>query len=311
MLTLAAVAVFAFSTYGSYLFVSYKKAVQESKLLDVPRDLSDRYDRSARTYDSEVDNAEMLMRLGKRRKEMIQKARGNVLEVSCGTGRNMEYYILGERRAVDENGKGVIRGCRSVTFVDQSGEMIQVAREKFEKLYPAFKQVAFRAQDAMEPISPPPGTTMKILPVGVMKEPQFDTVIQTMGLCSLPDPVAYLKHLGEITEPERGQILLLEHGRSYYGWVNRLLDDLAPAHANQHGCWWNRDIGQIIEQSGLEVVESKRWHLGTTWKYVLRPRRKSVDNDNDAEKEMEDVKSKDGEKRSEADGLLAWIQKPS
>lgn len=304
MLTLAAVAVFAFSTYGSYLFVSYKKAVQESKSLEVPRDLSDRYDRSARTYDSEVDKAEMLMRLGKRRKEIIQMARGNVLEVSCGTGRNMEYYILGERRAVDEKGKGVVKGCRSVTFVDQSAEMTQVAREKFEKKYPAFKQVAFRAQDAMDPISPPPGTTMKI-PVG-MKEPQFDTVIQTMGLCSLSDPVAFLKHLGEITEPERGQILLLEHGRSHYGWVNKLLDDLAPAHANQHGCWWNRDIGQIIEQSGLEVVESQRWHLGTTWKYVLRPRRKDAN-----EGQEMDEKSKEVEQKPSADGLLAWIQKPS
>ncbi|EAS32529.3 ubiquinone/menaquinone biosynthesis protein [Coccidioides immitis RS] len=286
MLTLAAVAVFAFSTYGTYLFVSYKKAVEAAKSLDVPHDLSDRYDQSARTYDAEVETAEMLMRLGKRRRELIQMARGNVLEVSCGTGRNFDYYTLGEKRAVDEQGKAAIRGCRSVTFVDQSGEMVQVAREKFEKKYPAFKQVAFRAQDAMEPISPPPGTTIKI-PVG-MKEPKFDTVIETMGLCSTADPVAFLKHLGELTEPEKGQILLLEHGRSYYGWLNKLLDDLAPAHADQHGCWWNRDIGRIVEQSGLEVVESKRWHLGTTWKYVLRPKKETERADKETDIQNQD-----------------------
>ncbi|WEW55042.1 hypothetical protein PRK78_000470 [Emydomyces testavorans] len=303
MLTLAAVAVFAFSTYGTYLFVSYKKAVEASRSLDVPCDLSDRYDRSARTYDSEVDTAEMLMRLGKRRKELVQMARGNVLEVSCGTGRNMDYYTLGEKRGVDENGKAAIRGCRSITFVDQSGEMVQVAREKFEKKYPAFKQVAFRVQDAMGSISPPPGTTMRI-PVGT-KGPKFDTIVQTMGLCSIPDPTAFLKHLGEITEPERGRILLLEHGRSYYGWVNKLLDDLAPAHANQHGCWWNRDIEEIVQQSGLEVVEFKRWHLGTTWRYVLRPRREA-----DTENKT-DTEGKASDKPAAGSGLLTWIQKQS
>ncbi|KAI1923601.1 hypothetical protein LOZ12_000060 [Ophidiomyces ophidiicola] len=271
MLTLAAVAVFAFSTYGTYLLVSYKKAVEASRSLDVPLNLTDRYDRSARTYDSEVNTAEMLMRLGKRRKEIIEMARGNVLEVSCGTGRNMDYYLLGERRGMDAAGKAALRGCRSVTFVDQSGEMVQVAREKFEAKYPAFKQVVFRTQDAMDPILPPTGTTMTI-PMGT-NGPKFDTVVQTMGLCSIADPVAFLKHLADITEPEKGRIVLLEHGRSYYAWVNRLLDDLAPAHADQHGCWWNKDIGDIVQKSGLEVVESKRWHLGTTWRYVLRPKK--------------------------------------
>ena len=96
-----------------------------------------------------------------------------------------------------------------------------------------------------------------------------------MGLCSMPDPVDTLKHLGEITEPQRGRILLLEHGRSHYDWLNRILDNLAPTHADRHGCWWNRDIGAIVRDSGLEVVEEKRWHLGTTWRFVLRPKQDS------------------------------------
>jgi len=29
----------------------------------------------------------------------------------------------------------------------------------------------------------------------------------------------------------------------------------------------------VVRQSGLDVAESKRWHLGTTWRFVLRPRR--------------------------------------
>ena len=93
-----------------------------------------------------------------------------------------------------------------------------------------------------------------------------------MGICSIRNPSAVLAHLGSITKPSTGQILLLEHGRSYYGWLNRILDKTAAAHADKHGCWWNRDIGKIIEDSGLEPVKIRRYHLGTTWWVELKPR---------------------------------------
>jgi methyltransferase OMS1 len=201
-------------------------------------------------------------------------ARGDVLEVSCGTGRNLEYYELGERRGVDAEGKGVIRGCRTLTLVDLSPQMVAITEEKFRQLRPEFTRVLFRAQNAATvPVEKPLVTkTGDIDAQGAREDRYYDTIVQTMGLCSMPHPVATLKHLGSITEPTRGRILLLEHGRSYYGWLNRILDNLAPAHADRHGCWWNRDIGAIVKESGLEVVEEKRWHFGTTWKYVLRPR---------------------------------------
>lgn len=221
------------------------------------------------------------MNLPKRRRELVQKARGNVLEVSCGTGRNLEFYEIGERRGVREgDGKAVVRGCRSLTLLDRSGGMVDVARTKFEDMYPeaAGKEkkgvVRFLVQDAMMPVSAPPiaSSSSPAGKKGSKEEPfKFDTVLQTMGLCSHPDPVSLLTHLSTITEPEKGQILLLEHGRSHYGWLNRILDGLAAAHADRHGCWWNKDIGEVVEKSGLEVVERKRWHLGTTWGFVLRP----------------------------------------
>lgn len=248
----------AIGGYCGYLIASYKREVARAQSLDVPEDVSDRYNRTARTFDADVEMAETLMLMGSKRRELVQMARGNTLEVSCGTGRNLDYYELGERRAVNRSGKADVRGCRSVTFVDLSPEMVAITREKFEKMYPDFKKVAFRVQNAGD-VTPPPGM-------------YYDTVIQTMGLCSMPDPVGTLRHLGSITEPEKGRILLLEHGRSYYDWLNSILDNLAPAHADRHGCWWNRDIGEIVKESGLEVVEEKRWHFGTTWRYVLRPR---------------------------------------
>ncbi|KAL2868322.1 class I SAM-dependent methyltransferase [Aspergillus lucknowensis] len=253
-MTIFGVSVLAMSTYCGYLYASYRREVALAQAMTVPDDVSDRYNHTARTFDADVELSEKLMGMGKKRRDLVQNARGRVLEVSCGTGRNLEYYNLG------------VRGCRSVAFVDLSPEMVEIAKEKFAKLYPGFRRVAFWAQDARK-VYPPSHDREQ------GKVAYYDTIVQTMGLCSMPDPAGTLQHLGAITEPREGRILLLEHGRSHYDWLNRVLDNLAPAHADRHGCWWNRDIGQIVRDSGLEIVEEQRWHFGTTWRYVLRPRR--------------------------------------
>ena len=126
--------------------------------------------------------------------------------------------------------------------------------------HPAYKSCKFLTQSAHDPIEAPSGG--------------FDTVLQTMGLCSTPNPVGLLNHLGTIVNQECGQILLLEHGKSHYGWFNRWLDTSAPQHADKYGCWWNKDIGKIVEESGLEIVKIKRYHLGTTWWIELKPKTK-------------------------------------
>ncbi|KAM5473507.1 hypothetical protein MauCBS54593_002303 [Microsporum audouinii] len=276
VVTVTAVAMFSLSAYAGYLYTTYRRAARSSLSSTADHDVSDRYRTTAASYDSDVDMAERMMWMGRKRRELVRRARGDVLEVSAGTGRNIPYYLLGERRGVDGNGRASVLGCRSVTFVDLWPEMIDIARWKYEKLGSNREKqkgnvdVIFLAQDAMAPVEPPGSRDSKGTRTRTKKE-KFDTVVQTMGLCSHPDPVKLLRHLGSVTEERGGQILLLEHGRGYYGWVNRLLDDLAPAHADRHGCWWNRDIGEIVSQSGLEVVESRRYHLGTTWEFVLRP----------------------------------------
>ncbi|KAL6236901.1 hypothetical protein BDW75DRAFT_205600 [Aspergillus navahoensis] len=292
-MTILGVSALGMSTYCGYLYASYRREVNQAQSLSVPEDVSDRYNYTARTFDADVELSEKLMRLGAKRRDLVRQARGNVLEVSCGTGRNLEYYELGEKRGViDEKGRVGVRGCRSVTFIDLSPEMVAIAKAKFEKLYPGFvgsERVQFRAQDVRDVPPPSLSASGSVLPSESPSELQgqgqgqgqgkgkgqgyYDTIVQTMGLCSMPDPAGALRHLGTITEPQHGRILLLEHGRSHYNWLNRVLDNLAPAHADRHGCWWNRDIGQIIRDSGLEVVEEERYHFGTTWRFILRPKR--------------------------------------
>ncbi|RAK78805.1 class I SAM-dependent methyltransferase [Aspergillus fijiensis CBS 313.89] len=287
VMTVLGVSALGLSAYIGYLYASYRREVTYSQNLSatVPAtaNVTDRYNTTARTFDADVEMSEKLMRLGAKRRDLCRRARGDVLEVSCGTGRNIEYYDFGpvRRGIVDERTGAVgVRGCRSVTLVDLSPQMVEIARRKFEEIYPGDealrRRVEFRVEDAAA-VGGGPSREITGAAVAGQPKPYFDTVVQTMGLCSLPDPVGTLKHLGTLVDPQKGEILLLEHGRSHYAWLNRVLDNLAPAHADRHGCWWNRDIGQIVRESGLEIVEEKRWHFGTTWKYVLRPARKAAE----------------------------------
>lgn len=236
---------FGIGLYTVQLFVSLNREMPER---DIPEDLIDRFDKEAEGYDEKVNTAERLLLMTSKRKALTQKVKGHVLEVSVGTGRNIPYYPT--------------KQCDTVTLLDVSGPMLAVAKRKWKDEQPEyFHRVFFKQQSALDPITPPYGA-----------QDGFDTVLQTMGICSTPEPVRLLQNLEAATK-EDGQILLLEHGKSHYQWLNDILNKTAPAHADEHGCWWNKDIGKIVEESGLEVVEIKRYNLGTTWWVVLKPRK--------------------------------------
>jgi methyltransferase OMS1 len=117
----------------------------------------------------------------------------------------------------------------------------------------------------------------------------FDTVVDTFGLCSFEDPVAALREMARVCRSEEvvegedergaaseggggGRIFLLEHGRSAsHAWLSNILDHFATAHAERWGCYWNRDILALVREAGLEVVEARAFHLGTTHWIVAKP----------------------------------------
>lgn len=248
---------------------------REATTLPTPKvqsDVSSRYDTIASTFDSEVDWTEWSMGITRMRKKMVQEAYGDVLEVSIGTGRNLEYYDW-DFKGFNGVGKsqtwgGIKRGkVKSFTAIDKSGEMLEVAHKKFSTMFPGVLGVRWIIQDATEKIPGPPRNANER---SGNKDAKYDTVIQTMGLCSVADPVGLLKNLGECVKENEGRILLLEHGRAKWDWLNRALDNSAERHAKQFGCWWNRDLGKIVEESGLEVVDIKKRHGGTTWKIELK-----------------------------------------
>jgi len=92
-------------------------------------------------------------------------------------------------------------------------------------------------------------------------------------LCSYEDAVGALREMKRVVKRDGGRVLLLEHGRSEYGWLSNILDHFADAHARRWGCYWNRDILKLIEDAGLEIVEKSTHHLGTTFVIEATPRK--------------------------------------
>ncbi len=201
------------------------------------------FQKIAKVYDDQISRDEFVMGLPLLRRSLLYfNARGNVLEVGAGTGRNLDYYP---------------RNVKKVVLTDASDQMLLQAREKI-KNHSEKKKFQLFVADA---------TTMtKYYP-----ENTFDVVVDTFGLCSFDDPVKVLKELQRVCKPD-GKILLLEHGRSktFEGLTN-YLDKNAERHASNWGCVWNRDLDQIIADAGLVVEKLDTWHFGTTYYVVATP----------------------------------------
>lgn len=158
----------------------------------------------------------------------------------------MKYFPVSENKV------------KGLTFVDSNEPMLRIARREFLKRYPKYaEKVRFLVQDAGDPMRTKTGE-------------RFDTVVQSMGMCSHHSPVKLLNNLGDACKDE-GNIILLEHGKSHYDWLNRILDLGADKHAEKWGCWWNRDIETILGESDLRVQKVSRYHFGTTYWIEAKP----------------------------------------
>ncbi|TVY38843.1 hypothetical protein LSUB1_G005170 [Lachnellula subtilissima] len=88
------ITLFGLSAYLFYLGITLSRPsptpIPSSAALQP--DVSARYDDIAGSFDDKVEWTETLMGISKRRMQLVGMARGDVLEVSVGTGRNLEGY---------------------------------------------------------------------------------------------------------------------------------------------------------------------------------------------------------------------------
>ena len=175
------------------------------------------YDRVARVYD--IYDAPMEWLGGSRRRDrVLGRARGEVLEVGIGTGRNLDRYPRGVR----------------LTGIDVSEGMLRRARLRAERQ----------------------GATVRLQCADVQAlefpDASFDTVTATCVFCSVADPVRGLREVGRVVKPD-GRVLLLEHVRPRNRLGGWLADRLSPLTRRLMGPEINRRTEQNIIWREIEA----------------------------------------------------------
>jgi ubiquinone/menaquinone biosynthesis C-methylase UbiE len=148
--------------------------------------------------------------------------RGDVVELGFGSGLNVPHYPA---------------AVTGVWAVDPS----DVGRRLSQR----------RVHDCPVPVEFA-GLTAELLP---FPDARFDSALSTFTLCTIPDVQGALREVRRVLKPG-GTFHFLEHGRSPDAKVARWQDRLAPVnHALAGGCHLTRDIGALVRDSGLELVD--------------------------------------------------------
>jgi ubiquinone/menaquinone biosynthesis C-methylase UbiE len=151
---------------------------------------------------------------------LLDSARGKVLEIGAGTGANLPLY-----------GPNV----EALTVTEPEAPM---ARRLAKHL-----REQSRAADLVE-------ASAEQLP---LPDGQFDTVVSTLVLCTVPDPLRALREVWRVLKPG-GQLLFLEHVRSDDPKLAKWQDRLNGINRIvAHGCNCNRSTLDVIKQAGFTI----------------------------------------------------------
>ncbi|HXG41141.1 MAG TPA: class I SAM-dependent methyltransferase [Dehalococcoidia bacterium] len=154
------------------------------------------------------------------RADVAGGARGLVLELGCGTGANFPYYRDDARVVATEPDPYML--ARAARRARALGRPIAIVQAVAEAL-------------------PFPDAT-------------FDTVVATLVLCSVDDPLRALAEARRVLRPG-GELRFYEHVRYPAGPLALLQDAVTPIWRwFGAGCHPNRDTPRLFREAGLEVV---------------------------------------------------------
>lgn len=174
--------------------------------------------------------------IAKARSRIVPRATGDVLELGCGGGINLDHY---DRARVTR-----------LSGVDPSPQLLETARAKAKDR--GF-DADFRAGVA------------EALPFA---DGRFDTVLTTFTLCSVQDPDSVLREMRRVLKPG-GSILFLEHGaapdRGPARWQQRI-EPMWKSIAG--GCHLTRPVGNAFRAQGFKLGEYDSRYLPKTPRFL-------------------------------------------
>lgn len=185
------------------------------------------HNRAAGLYINSEWSRENLFGVAKKRRKLFAQAIGNVLDVGCGYGMNFPYLTKADR----------------ITGMDFSPVMLEKARSVIRKLGVTIDLREGNAE-ALD-----------------FADNSFDTVISTLSTCSFYDPIKALQEMRRVCKPE-GKILLIEHGRSTWGWVGKYQDRHVYEQIATGGCRWNQEPQELVKEAGIQILHAERAFAG-------------------------------------------------
>ncbi len=168
----------------------------------------------------------------KARSRIVPQARGDVLELGCGGGINMEFYDSAK--------------ISSFAGLDPSPVLLDRSR------------AAAQAKGLTADIRGGVGEAMPF------DDGAFDTVLVTFTLCSVDDQAQVLREMRRVLKPG-GQALFLEHGGAPDASVQRWQRRIEPIWKRiGGGCHLTRPVIGAYESAGFRVADSEKSYMPKT-----------------------------------------------
>lgn len=188
---------------------------------DYTKSVKNKYNRIAKIYDLIYGFMERKI-MHELRKQLWGNVSGKVLEVGIGTGANIEYYPTDA----------------DITAIDFSENMIEIAARKATKFNRKVNILQMDVQ-ALE-----------------FEKDTFDYIITTCVFCSVPDPIKGLSEIKRVCK-DNGKIIMIEHVRSNYRILGRIMDIINPLTLLIQGVNINRKTVENIKNVGITVNKEK------------------------------------------------------
>jgi SAM-dependent methyltransferase len=162
--------------------------------------------------------------LGAKRRQLLARARGRVLEIGAGTGANLGHYPT----------------SGAITTLDVAEPDSAMRRRLAKKVQAAALPFPVFVDDAGA--------------VGPFPSAPYDTIVSTLVLCTVPDPAAAVAAIVDALAGG-GEVLYIEHvgAGGLKGRAQRLLN--RPWGIAAGGCRLDRDTLATMRAGGLFTAE--------------------------------------------------------